>query len=227
MPNRREFLQTGAAVSAIAANGMMTGTASAGGAPPRIRFGRAIYDDRYAESRRFAEIFAAHGVVTRSLDDGDITRFWYDELETLWQREPVAIAGLTQFGPMFVVERFALERGLRVALRVEHRCGAGGTLQHLFTGPRETLALAAGFATLHADWPGLVAALAYSVDADDSPRHDFVLATAEAAPRLTPSTEPAAPSAIHYYTPLAVQQGFGPALDGPLYSWVVVPRARA
>jgi hypothetical protein len=166
-------------------------------------------------------------VVTRSLDDGDITRFWYDELETLWQREPVAIAGLTQFGPMFVVERFALERGLRVALRVEHRCGAGGTLQHLFTGPRETLALAAGFATLHADWPGLVAALAYSVDADDSPRHDFVLATAEAAPRLTPSTEPAAPSAIHYYTPLAVQQGFGPALDGPLYSWVVVPRARA
>jgi hypothetical protein len=30
---------------------------------------------------------------------------------------------------------------------------------------------------------------------------------------------------IHYYTPLALQQGYGPALDGPLYSWVAVPRS--
>jgi hypothetical protein len=31
---------------------------------------------------------------------------------------------------------------------------------------------------------------------------------------------------IHYYAPLAIQQGHEFPLDGPLYSWVVVPRAR-
>jgi hypothetical protein len=224
MFNRREFLQTSAAVSALAANGVIAGTASASrpGKPSR-----AIYDDRYAAGRRFAAVVAAHGVPTRALDDGDITRFWYDELETLWKREPVAIAGFTQFGPMFVVERLALERGLALVLRVEHRSRSDGSLEHSFTGPRETLALAAGFETLQSDWAGLVAALACSVGGDDSPRHDAALATAESAPRLAPSIEPAAPSAIHYYTPVAVQQGYGPALDGPLYSWVVAPRARA
>ena len=226
MPSRREFLQTSAVVSAIAANGAISGTAGAVGAAPRIALRRAVYDDRYPEGRRFAEVVAARGVPTRALDDGDITRFWYDELETLWKREPFAVAGFTQFGPMFVVERLALERGMHVALRVEHCSGANGTLEHRFTGPSDTLELAAGFETLHSDWPGLIAALACSVGADDSPRHVAELATPELAPSHRPSAAPGAPSVIHYYTPLAVQQGHGPALDGPLYSWVVAPRAR-
>ena len=224
MPNRREFLQTSAVVSAIAANGAISGAAGASGALRLTKPSRAIYDDRYAEGRRFAEVVAAQGVPTRALDDGDITRFWYDELETLWQREAVAIAGFTQYGPMFVVERLALERGLELVLRVEHCSKSDGTLQHAFTGPQETLALAAGFETLHADWPGLIAALACGVGNDDSPRQAAALATAEPAPRLGTSST-GSPSVIHYYTPLAVQQGYGPALDGPLYSWVVAPRA--
>ena len=225
MPNRREFLQTSAVMSAIAANGVIAGTAGAAAALRPGKPSRAIYDDRYAAGRRFAEVVAAHGVPTRALDVGDITRFWYDELETLWKREPVAIAGLTQFGPMFVVERIALERGLELVLRVEHCATSDGRLEHAFSGPRETLGLAAGFEGLQSDWPGVIAALACSVGADDSPRHDAALATAESAPRPIPCADPSAPSVIHYYTPLAVQQGYGAALDGPLYSWVVAPRA--
>ena len=121
MPNRREFLQTGAAVSAIAANSMISRSAGAVAGSPAVTLGRALYDDRYAEGRRFAAVVGAQGVRTRALDDGDITRFWYDELEPLWWREPVAIAGFTQFGPMFVVERLAAERGMQQVLRVEHR----------------------------------------------------------------------------------------------------------
>jgi hypothetical protein len=225
MPNRREFLQTGAAVSAIAANGMISTTAGAVGASRPTKLHRVIYDDRYAEGRRFAEVVAAHGVPTRALDDGDITRFWCEELETLWKGEAVAIAGFTQFGPMFVVERLALERGMHLVLRVEHRGRADGTLEHSLRGPRETLALATGFEALHADWPGLIAALACSVGADVSPGHHAGLATAAPAPRLGQEGAPFSPSVIHYYTPLVVQQGYGPALDGPLYSWVAVPRA--
>jgi hypothetical protein len=224
MPNRREFLQTGAAVSAIAANGMIARSAEAVGGSPLFTLARAVYDDRYAEGRRFATVAGAHGVPTRALDDGDITRFWYDELEPLLRRETVAIAGFTQFGPMFVVERLAADHGKRSVLCVEHYSAADGTLAHSFAGPRETLALAAGFEA-HSDWPALMAALACRVGTDDSARRGVELKTAQFAPSPTPRAAPTAPF-IHYYTPHAEQQGYGPALDGPLYSWVVAPRPR-
>jgi len=44
--------------------------------------------------------------------------------------------------------------------------------------------------------------------------------------RLAAAMQAPGPSIIHYYTPLAVAQGHGSALDGPLYSWVVAPRER-
>jgi hypothetical protein len=225
MPNRREFLQTSAALSAVAANGMIAGTAAAIGAPRPTKLGRAVYDDRYAEGHRFAKVVAAQGVATYALDEGDITRFWYDELDPLLKRAPVAIAGFTQFGPMFVVERLALERGMRLALRVEHCTDGDGELRHSLTGPRETLALAACFEATCADWPGLIAALACSVGVDDSPLASAELAGGKFTPHLLPTAAAGAPSVIHYYTPLAEQQGYGAAVDGPLYSWVVAPRA--
>ena len=172
MPSRREFLQTGAAVSAIAANGVISGTAGAVGAAPIVALRRAIYDDRYAEGRRFAEVVAARGVPTRALDDGDITRFWYDELETLWRartvrrRRPHAVRA--------DVRRRAARARARHAPRAARRAPQREPTARWstrFTGPRETLGLAAGFETLHSDWPGLIAALACSVGADDSPRH--------------------------------------------------------
>lgn len=224
MPNRREFLQTGAAVSAIAANGVIAHGAEATAAAPRLALGAAVYDDRYAEGRRFAAVVGAQGVPTHVLADGDVTRF-YHELARLWQRGPVAIAGFTQFGPMFVVERLAAEHRMRMAMRVEH-CPAGGdALAHRFTSPQETLVLAAGLETLDSDWPGVMATLACRVGADDSPPRGAEIVT----PGLSPPALPRdaglpAPSFVHYYTPLGAQQGYGPALDGPLYSWVVAPR---
>jgi hypothetical protein len=121
MPNRREFLQTGAVVSAIAMNGVFAGSAAAIGARPTVPLRWALYDDRYAEGRSFAAAAAAQGIATRALDGGDITRFWYDELDVLWRREPAAIAGLTQFGPMFVIEQLAAEARMRLTLTGEHR----------------------------------------------------------------------------------------------------------
>jgi hypothetical protein len=225
MPNRREFLQTGAVVSAIAANGVALREAEAGGGPWPVTLARAVYDDRYPEGRRFAAVVGAQRVTARALDNGDITQFWSEELRPLWQREPLAIAGFTQFGPMFVVERLAADYGMRVTLRVEHRSGVGGTVAHLLEGPRETLALAADFEA-QTDWPGLMAALACRVGVDDSARRNAELETTQPAPSLPPSETAAAPF-IHYYTPLTEQQGYGTGLDGPLYSWVVAPRGRA
>lgn len=167
MPNRREFLQTGAAIAAIAMNGNLAANGAAIGERPRVPLRWALYDDRYEEGRSFAAAAGAQGIATRALEDGDITRFWYDELDVLWRREPAAIAGLTQFGPMLVIEQLAAECRMHLTLSGEHR-----------------------FA------------------------------------RLPVALQTPGPSIIHYYTPLAVAQGHGSALDGPLYSWVVAPRER-
>jgi hypothetical protein len=224
MPNRREFLQTSAVVSAIAANGVLVHEVEGIGARSAVALDLALYDDRYAEGRRFAAVAGAQGVATRALDNGDITRLWYEELERLLRRELVAIAGFTQFGPMFVVERLAAERGMRIALRIEHRGMPDGTLTHVFEGPRETLALAR--ASENSDWPALMAALAWHVGGDDSAWLTAELAAPDlVSPHLPPSAATLAPF-VHYYTPQTELQGYGPALDGPLYSWVVAPRAQ-
>lgn len=226
MPNRREFLKTGAVMSAIVSNGVVGARAEAVGAAASLDLGRALYDDRYAEGRRFAAVLGAQGVASRALDGGDVTSF-YHELDALWRRTPVAVAGCTQFGPMFVVERFALERGLRLAMRVEHWAATDGSLQHRFACPAETLGLAAAAAARHSDWPGLMATLACRVGADPSPQRSAVLATPGLPPpQLRQAGGEPTPSFIHYYTPQLEQRGHGPALEGPLYSWVVAPPAQ-
>jgi hypothetical protein len=226
MPSRREFLQTGAVMSAMVAHGVVGARAEAIGAAASFALGRALYDDRYAEGRRFAAVAGAQGVVTRALDGGDVTSF-YHELDALWRRAPVAIGGFTQFGPMFVVERFALERGLRLAMRVEHWAATDGSLQHRFLSPAHTLEVAGAADARHSDWPGLMATLAARVGADPSPQRSAVLATSGPPPaQLRPAGGEPAPSLLHYYTPQLEQRGYGPALDGPLYSWVVAPRAQ-
>jgi hypothetical protein len=230
MTNRRGFLQTSAAVSAFAANGLVARSAGALGAVRAdVSLHKVIYDDRYAEGRQFAATAATYDVPVRALDDGDVTRFWYDELDLLWRREPAALAGATQFGPMFVLERLAAERGMRVAMRVEHLAQAGGTLAHVFTAPAETLAMAEELRSAGLEWPALMAALVCCCSAARACQHATLRMpgtkpelAADAAARA--STQP---SLIHYYTPRAAQQGYGVALDGPLYSWVIAPVSRA
>jgi hypothetical protein len=166
MPNRREFLQTSAALSAVAMNGLLLREAAAMRAVRNFAgLHTVVYDDRYAEAREFAAFSAEQSVAIRALDAGDVTRL-YEEFDLLWRSRPLAIGGITQFGPMLVLEQLGSERGLRTALRVEHR------------------------------------------------------------PHVVLAAEPTQESFIHYYTPQAVQQGYGPAIDGPLYSWVIAPTLR-
>ena len=119
MTNRRQFLQSGVAVSALPlALDKLTGRPSGTGGPASdfVRLHKAIYDDRYVEGQRFADAMRGFGVPCRALENGDVTAFWYEELDLLWRERQVAVAGWTQFGPMFVLERLAAERGLRMAL---------------------------------------------------------------------------------------------------------------
>jgi hypothetical protein len=229
MPNRREFLQTSAAVSALAVDALVPRDAAAIGAVrPTVPLHEAIVDDRYALAGEFVAALGAHGVPARALDDGVVTRLWVDELEPLWRTRAVAVAGLTQWGPMFVVGRLAAERGLAQALLAEHRVLRDGSLAHAVTAPVEVLAWIEAAAAAGLEWPTLMALAACRCERAEAPQRSATLTLAGAKPQLSAAAlERAAtePSFVHYYVPRGVQQGEGVAIDGPLYSWVMVPRA--
>lgn len=227
MTNRREFLQTGAAMSVLAMHGLVPRRAGAAAAARTAASlpHRTIYDERYPECRAFAAAAAAFGANVQSLKRGDVTAL-YDELDVAWRGAPTSTAGTTQFGPMLVLERLAAERGMRLVLRVEHRPSADGTLSHVINGPSATLTLAAELDAAAVDWPVVMAALVCR--ATPAPRlSSMTLATRTAPPALARDPAGPEPSVIHYYLPLRMQQGHDLALDGPLYSWLLAPVSRS
>jgi hypothetical protein len=140
MIDRRRFVQHGVAGSVIALVGgipMLAGAATSGvsresgglladGVLEDGLFGDngfkvhvAIFDRRFAAGRRFAQASETRGIPTRPIA-GDVTTLWYSELYPLWKRQPVAIAGLTTYGPLFCLERLAWDHGMRLLHRQEH-----------------------------------------------------------------------------------------------------------
>jgi hypothetical protein len=85
----------------------------------------AIFDHRFAAGRQFASASEARGIATR-LIASDVTALWFSELHPLWKRQPVAIAGLTTYGPLFCLERLAWDHGLRVLHREQHSVPVAG-----------------------------------------------------------------------------------------------------
>jgi hypothetical protein len=82
-----------------------------------------LCDERFVESVAFAEEISGSGTpVTRFR--GDITDFWYLDLSQRWKAVAVAIAGVTTHGPLFCLERWGWDHGLRLAHRQE-LSGAG------------------------------------------------------------------------------------------------------
>src|SRR4029453_3303581 len=76
------------------------------------RTSRVVCDERFAPSVAFgleAKRLGAEVVRTH----GDITDFWFEDLSRRWKEQPVGIAGLTTHGPIFCLERFAWDHGLR------------------------------------------------------------------------------------------------------------------
>lgn len=234
MTNRRDFLQTGVSVSALplTLNGLLSRSAAAApGVAAHVTLATAIFDDRYTEGRLFAETISRIGVRTQALLDGDVTNA-YLTLDRLWRHRPSAIAGLTQFGPMLVLEQLGRERGLRVALRVEHAVRADGTLAHTMTGAPDTLALAEILRQQDVEWPVLIAALAAHCRGHCSAPAERTIKTAGGRPLLMqrPNASGSAgepESVIHYYRQFAIQEGRGIPWDGPLFSWVLASGAPA
>jgi hypothetical protein len=122
MTNRREFLKLGTAVSAWAA-----GAAQANNTLPldtaalaTTTLYKVVADQRHAACVQFAEQAQQQGLAVHLMAKGDITAFWYNELQAIWQHSPQAVAGLTEAGPLFCLEQLGAQYGLRVIHREAH-----------------------------------------------------------------------------------------------------------
>jgi hypothetical protein len=137
MTNRREFLRIGITASALPFANQAARAAGVGAGEP-VRLYKVLYDRRIPASVAFARRAASLGVPTHAME-GDMTRFWYDDLYYRWRDAPAAIAGLTAHGPLFCLERLAWDQKMRVVFRGEHRPVDGGWVRHELSGPEPML----------------------------------------------------------------------------------------
>jgi hypothetical protein len=199
MANRREFIQAGIAVTAAASvAGPSAQAAMSAAAAPPYRIHKVIYDGRFAEPVRFAKAAESLGLQAHAIS-GDMTALWYNELDGLWRKEAVAIAGMTRHGPMFCFEMLARDHGMRLVYQAEHQI-TDAEVRHTVSGALPNLRRSAGLTQSGAAWPELMASL---------------VADTPALPALS--------GAVGVVTRT---QAAG-AADEPLFTWVIGPVSQA
>lgn len=153
MGNRREFLQAGVATVTAAAAAALTPSlatardATATGyeqtAASRLRahapLYKVLYDERFPAAVQFAveaRRLGANPVAIR----GDVTDLWYHDLHRRWATAPAAIAGMTTYYSMFVLDMMARDAGMRLVYQAVHRPGEhGDAVTHSRYGPAQFL----------------------------------------------------------------------------------------
>jgi hypothetical protein len=195
MTTRREVLRCGLALPALSlAAGSLPFTASAVGAAETLRLERFVYDVRFAESAAMGEHAARRGISPAPIAD-DLMRIWYDDLDLRWREQPMALAGITMAEALFVLETFALDRGMHVVYRGEHSVVEQGRMAHRLAGPTELLEAVRPLPT---EWQApLCAALAQC-----------------------PLGKPPSGTAEYVTTPGGLS-----LREVPLQSWIIAPRA--
>ncbi len=150
--DRREFIQTGIAVSALPIVGGMPAV-SALAEPAPVPLYKVVFDSRFADSVAFGAEARRLGLPVHAIA-GDMTDLWFNDLDQRWRKGPAAIAGLTAHGPLFCLERLAWEHGMRVSYRAEHfRDG------HRISGPEALVARAGALSDSGSAWARDVAGL--------------------------------------------------------------------
>ena len=161
MASRREFLQIGVAALALpisARAGLKQAVAAPAGELAPAQLYKVIFDERHASSRAFASEVKRLGAPVHAIK-GDITDLWFHDLDARWKKEPVAIAGLTEHGPLFCLERLAWDHGMRVVYRADHTYRADGYMEHELSGSERMLREAVDLSSSGPDWSSRVASL--------------------------------------------------------------------
>jgi hypothetical protein len=189
MTNRRELLRGAAALPVVATPFARVLAA----ARESLVLERFVFDVRFAESGAIAEHVGRLGIALSPVAD-DLMTLWYDDLDLKWRKAPMALAGVTLEDALFVLETFALDRGMHVVYRGEHGLVEQGRIVHRLAGPA---ALIKRLEPLPHEWESALAKALTEcpLGAPQTARAELV-------------TEDA---------PLSLR-------DVPLYSWIIAPR---
>jgi hypothetical protein len=189
MTSRRTVLRGAAALPFVSMP--LTRALAAGSASLSLE--RFVFDVRFAESGAIAEHVERLDVALSPVAD-DLMTLWYDDLDLKWRKAPMALAGVTLEDALFVLETFALDRGMHVVYRGEHGLVELGRITHRLAGPA---ALVERLEPLPPMWEGALAK-----------------ALTE-CPLGAPQTARA--ELVTDGAPLSLR-------DVPLYSWIIAPR---
>lgn len=153
------------AVSSMVKSGSVVSGPNPGVFPAIVLYG-IIADRRFPESVSFASEARRLGHDV-SMIDGDITSLWYSEIGPRWEQGHAAVGGLTTQGPLFCLERWAWDKGMRVILKMQHLRQADGQVRHLLA-PEATSVLNQKLAAAGEAYP-VVAARAVHACAQGAP----------------------------------------------------------
>jgi hypothetical protein len=117
--DRREFIGGAIAVAAVALAAPLSDAMFP-------RFGIALFDARYGDSRAFADTLVAREFLPLE-PGGDVAALWYARLRGLAVPLRAHIAGLTTYCDFQVLTSITREHGFRVSHEGRQQC-RGGTL---------------------------------------------------------------------------------------------------
>ena len=188
MTSRRDVLRGAAALPLAAPFARALAAARAS-----LALERFVFDVRFAESGAIAKHVEKLGVPLSPIAD-DLMTLWYDDLDLKWRKAPMALAGVTLEDALFVLETFALDRGMHVVYRGEHGLVEDGRITHRLAGPA---ALIERLKPLPAEWESALASALIECPLGAQPTARAELVSGGAALSLR---------------------------DMPLYSWIIAPR---
>ena len=197
--NRRSAIQAGIALPLVAS---LPGRIAGANEPDNavLQLERVVFDVRFSESYEAAQAIAGHGVDPAPIAD-DLMRLWYDELDLQWKASPMTLGGIALPETLFVLETFALDRGMQVVFRGEHAVAEGDSITHSLQGPQAMLEQFA-HAARSESWPLALAHAMRRCPAEPAPLNEMSVQTklpAQTLPQLRSET---------------------------LVSWIIAPRNR-
>ena len=196
MTSRRQFIQSGVALSALSSASVATlQTAfAAEDGTNALQLERFIFDTRFAEAYDTAQIMDTRGVPLSSTA-GDLMDLWYSELDARWKQGPMALAGVTTEDALFVLETLANDHRMRVVFRGKHSIAQDGHISHQMSGPASVVA---------------------QFDAAERVFGNELANAFTACPLGTPDSATADLTTTIHGTSLR---------DVPLFSWIIAPRS--
>ena len=134
------------------------------------RLATVIVDVQHAPSRIYGRSLGAMGANVLSIENGDFTSLWRNDLPGVMSAMPATITGLTTPAALFCFEQLAWNHGLRVVFHSEHAHLQEGAVQHHILRSGDPGDLAARLTAADEAWPQRLAAALVNYRALHGPR---------------------------------------------------------